>query len=238
MGRVLRWCVALASFGAACVWAEGSSLSVAPTTVEVPPEGLAELYVINRSNAPTLVQIEPFDWNQPDGQDRLAESSSLQVSPPMARVESGQRQLIRLRVPVSGDGEHSYRLLVSQLPDTSANNDKAIKVLLQFSVPVFAGAPEHGEPSLQWRLARSGDGTALQVHNGGSTRAKLVHIALSVAGGAPVEVAPNALTYVLAGATRRWILHEPALRAGALVDVATQGEGRSAPVHETVIVSP
>jgi len=236
MRRINAWCGVLALGWLMAGWASAGTLSVAPTTVDMRSDGFSTFYVINRGDAPTLVQVEPFDWTQVDGHDRLAESSMLQVSPPIAQIEPGQRQLIRLRVPVSAGGEHSYRLLVSQLPDRRGPGDEAVRVLLQFSVPVFAGTSSEARAELQWRIVQQPGGALLEVTNTGATRAKFLDPTLLIQGRAPVAVAPDSLTYVLAGATRSWRLGKLPLTPDSNVQVRVQPDGQSAPTLQKVVV--
>lgn len=217
--------------------ATAGSISVAPTTIDVPADGLAVFYVVNRGGEPAMVQIEPFDWSQSQGRDRLSDSSTLEVSPPMARLAAGERQLVRLRVPRGGTRERSYRLMVSELPDPQGDVARAVQVLLRFSVPVFTRAPAHAVPDLAWQLQRQSDGIHLNVRNEGARHAKLLRVALAD-GDRTIDVAAHALTYVLPGGTRDWRVPDVAWKAGAAITLETRADGESEVMRRALVVSP
>jgi fimbrial chaperone protein len=237
MRRMVWWSALSALWWAACPMAVAGSISVAPTTIDVPADGLAVFYVVNRGGEPAMVQIEPFDWSQSQGRDRLSESSTLEVSPPMARLAPGERQLVRLRAPSSGAQERSYRLMVSELPDPGADSVRAVRVLLRFSVPVFTRAPARAEPELVWRLQRQPDGIHLSVRNEGARHAKLLRVALAV-GDRTIDVAAHALIYVLPGGARSWRLPDVAWEAGDAVTLVTRADGASDVTRRALVVLP
>ena len=75
-------------------------------------------------------------------------------------------------------------------------------VLLQFSVPVFAGNP--GAPALAWSARRDGDDLLVSAHNQGRVPVKLAGPAL---GGIPLAQGP---VYLLPGARRDFKAARPA----------------------------
>ena len=167
-----------------------TTLDVAPTTLDLKPGVAGLFYVTNHGAHAVTVQIEAMDWQQGDGRDRLAPSRLLLTSPPMARIAPGGRQSVRVLARVDAGHEHAFRLLVSQLPDAAGESD-GVHVLLQFSVPVFAGHDFTAQPRLRW-LERDG---ALIAVNDGSQTVKLE--ALRVNGDFR-----GGLTYLLPGAAR------------------------------------
>jgi len=166
-----------------------TAMDVAPTLLRLEPGKPGLLYVSNRGAAPLTVEIRPMDWSQREGQDVLTPSAALLTSPPLVTIAPGVRQSVRLLARHPG----AYRLLVSELPDPKADAGR-VKVMLQFSVPVFVG--ELGAPSLAWRARREGDAIRLHVANTGRAPVKLRAARL---GGVTLADGP---LYLLAGAER------------------------------------
>lgn len=237
MGRMVWQSALSALLWVICSMAMAGSISVAPTTIDVPADGLAVFYVVNRGGEPAMVQVEPFDWSQSQGRDQLSESSTLEVSPPMAKLAPGERQLVRLRAPRSGASERSYRLMVSELPDPAGDSAQAVQVLLRFSVPVFTRAPAGAVPELAWQLQRQPDGIHLSVRNEGTMHAKLLRVVLAN-GDRTIDVAAHTLAYVLPGGTRDWHVPDVAWKAGAAITLETWADGGSKVLRRTLVVSP
>ena len=126
--------------------AQQATMDVAPTTIDLQPRESGLFFVTNHGKTPVHVQVEGMDWSQIDGADKLTPSDALFVSPPVTEIAPGARQTIRLMAsPKPGASEAAYRLLVTQLPE-GAGDAGSVKVLLQFSVPVFVGFP--GKPAV------------------------------------------------------------------------------------------
>ncbi|MBB6185609.1 fimbrial biogenesis chaperone [Oleiagrimonas soli] len=207
---------ALLLVGLAAGSASAGSLSVAPTTVKLDAKGgAAVLYAMNRGDQPIMVQVEGYAWVQRGGTDRLIATDALQLSPPMARIAPGEKQTIRLRVtPSTQPHERSFRLLVSELPDPNHKTSDGVRVLLQFSVPVFVDDRAHEAPALHWEAQRTPDGIRVSVRNRGAGYAKLVDLTAVAPDGSRHPLTAKSLNYVLAGAERSWTLshlpHAPA----------------------------
>jgi fimbrial chaperone protein len=201
--------LAAAALTLAATAAQAASLQVAPTTVDLPAKGgTATLYVSNNGAGPIGVHVEAFAWSQPNGHDELQMSRAIQVSPPMTRLKPGERQTIRLRVAAQkSTGERTFRLVASELPDPSDRPRNGVRVLFQFSVPVFVGEPaKNVSAQLSGHLSHTSAGDVLALRNTGSIYAKLSGVKLVPPAGAPIDVAHGSLVYVLAGASPRWNL--------------------------------
>ena len=155
--------------------AAAGTLEVAPTTVvfgQAAKTGV--LYVNNYGSMPVTVQIEPFDWSQSGGKDRLVTSDALMVSPPIAAIPPQGKQTVRLMIaPAAGAGERSFRLLISELPDRMKRVDHSVQVLTQFSVPVFAAGTDRCSGKLVWEARLGGGELKLTARNEGPCHAKL-----------------------------------------------------------------
>lgn len=205
--------------------AQAGSLEAAPTTIELSPsQRTGVLHVVNRADHPIAFQVEAFDWNQDGAADDLAPSTVLQVSPPIAELAPGQKQTVRLRADgAPSQTEQAFRLLVSELPGPSADARQQVRILLQFSIPVFAPARQAGDPALTWEAQREGPDLVLVAANRGARRAKLTGLKVNAASGA-LAVPGGDLAYVLAGKARRWRVSAGAVPPTGTVTLQVGGE--------------
>lgn len=169
--------------------APSTSMDVAPTLVRLAPGKAGLFYVTNHGAAPLTVEMRAMDWRQDAGRDVLSPSSVFFTSPPVVTIAPGVRQSVRLLTEKPG----AYRLLVSELPDPAADPGR-VKVLLQFSVPVFAG--DLGTPLVSFSASRNGAALVLSAVNRGLAPVKLSGPTL---GGVVLDRGP---VYLLPGARR------------------------------------
>jgi P pilus assembly chaperone PapD len=169
--------------------APSTAMDIAPTLVRLAPGMAGLFYVTNHGAAPLTVEMRAMDWRQDAGRDLLSPSSAFFTSPPVVTIAPGARQSVRLLAQKPG----AYRLLVSELPDPAADPGQ-VKVLLQFSVPVFAG--DLGTPLVSFSASRDGAGLVLHAVNSGPAPVKLSGPTL---GGIVLDRGP---VYLLPGARR------------------------------------
>ncbi|HKE49710.1 MAG TPA: molecular chaperone [Rhodanobacteraceae bacterium] len=202
--------VALACLLAAASQASASGLQVAPTSLELAASGPAQaLWLTNTGDHALHAQVRAYKWSQASGKDDLAATQDVVASPPMLDVPAGGRQLVRvIRTGAAAAGEQTYRLLVDELPVGGEAKQTGVQYVLRYSVPVFVGAS--GTPSLQWSTKVDNEGLKVEIHNSGTAHAQVSYVSLQPAGGAPVEVVPGLLGYVLPGATMHWTVALPA----------------------------
>jgi fimbrial chaperone protein len=171
-----------------------TSMDIAPTLVRLEPGKAGLFYVTNHGAVPLTVEIRAMDWAQDEGRDVLSPSDAFFTSPPVITIPPGVRQSVRLLAEKPG----TYRLLVSELPDPTADSGR-VKVLLQFSVPVFA-TPDDGKgfgtPLLSFSARRDGGALMLSAVNHGLAPVKLAGPTL---GGVMLDHGP---VYLLPGARR------------------------------------
>ncbi len=221
--------------------ARAGSLEIAPTTIDLPAgNGKAVFYVTNRGSEPVVVQIEGFDWHQTDTADQLERSETLALSPPMTRLLPEQRQTIRLSIKRSGlaKEERSFRLIVSELPDPQASPETGVTMLLQLSVPIFAAGSDPHPAQLVWEAGPGAGGLWLTVRNTGMRRAKLMNLQLTLPDGTPIPIAPNTISYILAGASHRWTNAAAGVKAGDLLRLTGRNENDRTMIDTSVIVGP
>ncbi|HEX3430830.1 MAG TPA: fimbria/pilus periplasmic chaperone [Rhizomicrobium sp.] len=186
--------------------AGGATLEIAPTTIALQDKDKAGvLYVNNYGNAAVTVQVEPFDWQQADGTDRLSPSQDLMVSPPITAIPPQGRQTIRLLVtPGDSHAERSFRLIVSELPDPNRLASRTVQVLTRFSIPVFVDGPADAMPNFIWQATVDHGEMHLTLRNEGAHHAKLQDLKIVTPANDAIAVANGGLNYILPGAIRSW----------------------------------
>lgn len=224
--------------GLAAPIARAGVLEVAPTTVRIGERNhSAVFYVTNRGADPVSVQVEALDWSQAADQDTLTPSETLIASPPMAVLAPGQRQVVRLlaQATTGETAERAFRLIVSELPAPGAPDAQRVRVLLQFSVPVFEAQARALEARLAWSAAREADQIVLTASNPGDDHVQLLDATVIAPDGRRLEAGPPALSYVLGGATRRWTVDGRGLAAGTSLTIRRR-EGAGGQVLTTSVV--
>ena len=185
------------------------------------------LWLENRGDTPANLQIRVFAWNQEGFDDKYQNQRDVVGSPPVATIQPGQKQLIRLtRAKTFPAGEeHAYRIIIDEipmpLPPSEAGSNKAaaaVRLQMRYSVPLFAyGAglwskedasrprdPKGaGVPELSWRTVAVDGRPYVEVRNRGAVHARLTDVALKQ-GSQTRPVAEGLLGYVLPGASMRW----------------------------------
>lgn len=214
------------------------NLEVSPTTIEIGEQGgPAAIYITNRDSEPVAVQVQAFSWRQTANGDVLEQGGGIQVSPPLARIAPGKRQIIRLLAPKASTAQRAFRVILSELPDpAAASKASAVRVLLQFSIPVFVGE-NTAPPHLEWNAVSSGSAPRIVVHNAGLGRAKLADFEIVRADGARAKVKLGSSRYVLAGATREWPFQINDIRVGETLRIDGKDARGGAPLKATVTVA-
>ena len=203
------------------------------------------LWLENRGDTPANLQIRVFAWNQEGFDDKYQNQRDVVGSPPVATIQPGQKQLIRLtRAKTFPAGEeHAYRIIIDEipmpLPPSEAGSNKAaaaVRLQMRYSVPLFAyGAglwskPDAsrprdpsgaGLPQLSGRAVKVDGKPYVEVVNRGAVHARLTEAALK-SGAQSKPVVDGLLGYVLPGATMRW----PAPAQGDALQVRVNGQAQ------------
>ncbi|MDG9924073.1 MULTISPECIES: molecular chaperone [unclassified Pseudomonas] len=189
----------------------------------------AALWLENRGLAPVELQIRVLAWHQTGFEDQLSQQKQVVGSPPMATLQPGKRQLVRLvsLQPAAPGTLQSYRVLVDEvLPPNERPPELGVQFQMRYSVPLFvtgagaflddgsSDAPRTGQPlapQLHYRIVESGGQRFLYIRNQGSAHARLSQANLG-----QFSLANGLLGYVLPGAEMRWQLPSAAPRQGRL----------------------
>ncbi|MGB9097750.1 fimbrial biogenesis chaperone [Erwinia sp.] len=194
-------------------WA-GNSVLIWPIDPKIPSGDKAtELWLENRGEATTLMQVRVFTWQQVNGQEQYQTQQAVVASPPLVRIEPGQKQLVRLinqTLPPAGK-EVAYRVLLDEIPtpQTPGKDQAGLNFQMRYSVPLFTYgeglASENAKPNLSWQTVNQGGRSAIRITNNGSGHARLSKVSL---GG---RILSNSLFgYVLAGSSNTFPLNFPA----------------------------
>jgi fimbrial chaperone protein len=196
------------------------------------------LWLENRGSETANLQIRVFGWSQSGFAEQYQNQRDVIGSPPVAKIEPGQKQLVRLTrtKDVPPGQELAYRIIIDEIPSAqpaTADGGKtaaAIRFQMRYSVPLFAyGAglwskedstrardPKGvGLPQLSWRTVAVDGKPYVEVRNQGAVHARLTDVAIKQAGQSK-PLAEGLLGYVLPGAVMRWPAPAPLNNDSAL----------------------
>lgn len=225
----------LVTVAAAALALTRAPLGAAPASVTIWPvnpvvsstDRATAVWLENRGTSPVTMQARLLRWGVENFANRYVEQDDIVVSPPIATVAPGARQLLRLvKVrPVPAGTEAAYRVFIDQLPDpvdarpaAAGTASMGVTVRMRYSLPLFAFG-EGLEPvdrnteagariaaagtALSWRLVEEDGTTWLEISNAGVRHARLTNVRIETPEGS-VAVADGLLGYVLPGTTMRW----------------------------------
>jgi fimbrial chaperone protein len=181
------------------------------------------LWVENRGTQPVTLQVRSLSWSQSGNEDQYARQDEVVTSPPIANVDPGERQLIRVIRRDTGTtaAEHSYRLLIDELPppvDPSKPGAASaqLSVQMRYSIPLFTYDGEIAAPTLMAHTVVIDGKRYAEIRNVGQRHARLINLRIQN-GAKDFTVTAGLLGYVLAGSTMRWRLPEGAPVDGTII---------------------
>jgi len=186
--------------------ARAQSLRVMPVNIQMQPgQRATTLTVINEGEAVTAIQVRAYAWNQTDGTDQLTDTDELLASPPLVSIAAGETQVVRLVLRRTPKGrESTYRILLDQIPAVASPG--MVQVVMRMSIPVFAEPATRAIPHLQFHIERNAEKAYLIAVNDGLRHEAIRDVMLSAGDGRLLKNGSSASPYVLAGATRRWLI--------------------------------
>lgn len=191
-----------------------STFSYAQGSMQLAPLRLAlsdsvttsTLIVKNRSDTPTLVQLELLSWSQKNNDNVLEPSRDVLISPPVFTIPANGEQILRavLRRKADPNKELSYRLFVREVQDQSSlATDGSVKVLLNISIPIFIEPAAKLSSKLLWHASMSGAHKInIKLANNGLQHVQIKSFQLSSDGVNPIS--QNVMRYVLPGSSTEW----------------------------------
>ena len=106
------------------------------------------LWLENRGTETANLQIRVFAWSQNGFDEQYQNQRDVIGSPPVAKIEPGQKQLVRLTRTreVPPGQELAYRIIIDEIPSAlqvpappeGKNTAAAIRFQMRYSVPLFA----------------------------------------------------------------------------------------------------
>ena len=227
----------MAAASAAAGAAGAQTLTILPVTVSLPARQQAgTITLLNGGQADMSIQVRAFAWTQSiDGADQLDPTDLLAVSPPLATIPAGRKQIVRLvlRQPAKAS-EATYRILVDQIPGPAQVNE--VRVTVRSSLPVFAEPQGTAAPKLGFRAEMIDGALYVVAVNEGARHEKMRSLALRTADGAGFTPMAGTSPYLLPGATRRWPVTGAAVRSGDTLRLVATTE-KSGAIERTITVA-
>lgn len=190
--------------------ARAGSFAISPVRVELSrAAATGALTIRNQEAAPVVVQAELLAWDQADGEDRLAPTRDVLVSPAVFTLAAGGSQLVRvaLRRDADPQRELSYRLLLTEVPSGAGPSATGLNVALRLSLPVFVAPDRPAAARVGWSASREAGGSlALTARNSGDAHARVLRFGVVAPGGDFAAPPRDVAAYILPGQSRTWIL--------------------------------
>ena len=194
--------------------AAASALSVAPIRVELSSgTRTAVLTVRNQEDSPVVVQARPAAWSQREGDDQLADTHDLVVTPPIFTVPPRGQQVLRIALLREPDAarELDYRLVLTEVPQAAAPETTGLRVALRITLPVFVAAQKRADPDLAWSHHYLADGTLeIAAQNHGGAHLQILDFDVQAAGRAAQGLHTETPHYLLPGTVAQWQLRSDA----------------------------
>ncbi len=212
MLRSLSLCLlaSAAALGLSAAPAVAGSFSVSPVRVELSAQTQTGAVTLrNQLDSPVLIQAEVLLWEQDSGQEKLAVTQDVLVSPAVFTLPANGSQLVRvaLRAPVDAGRELSYRLILTEVPPQEASGFTGLNVSLRLSLPVFVEARAPSPPRLEWSAHYDGEGKlAVTAQNTGQAHARVLQFSVAPAEGPGPAYNESTTAYILPGQARTWVL--------------------------------
>jgi fimbrial chaperone protein len=182
--------------------------NVSPLRVALAPKHITQpLSLTNEGDEPLVVQVQPMQWTQENGEEVCKPTNDVLASPPIITIPPHGAQIVRvgLRRSFDPNRELSYRLFLTEMPSAATAESIGIQMRLRISLPVFVVSNTAAKPALAWSLIRTQEGGALlRVKNDGDAHAQVAHIQLSE--GDQLISKLNDAVYLLPGSKREWPL--------------------------------
>lgn len=206
--------------------------SVSPVRIFMSSRDRATAVTItNEGDDELVMQADVYRWSQkPSGEDDLAPSEDLILSPPILKLAPHAHQVVRLaRVgPPPTDTQLTYRLIVREVPEAiKSSPDVRLQVALAFSLPVFITPPGVKRDVKCTAQRQAPDALAVTCENDGKGYAQPRQLDLALPAGTRLATRDSAF-YLLPGMKRTVELHAApgaTIPAGALKLSVTFDDG-------------
>lgn len=197
-----------------------NSVMIWPIDPKIASEDKAsELWLENRGTTTTLMQVRVFQWKQVNGQDQYQTQQQVAASPPLVRIEPGQKQLVRLikQTSPSVGQEAAYRVVLDEIPTPQkvGEHQAGLNFQMRYSVPLFIYgeglSSDSAKPQLSWHLVTAQGKRFIEMSNRGAGHARLSKAVLD-----GHKLTNGLFGYVLANSTNRFPLNVAASSGAVL----------------------
>lgn len=196
---------------AAALPAAASSFSLSPIRIYLSPtHRIGVITLRNDGDDAVTVQVGPYAWTQPGGEDQYRVTDDLIATPPVFSVAPHARQIVRvaLREDAAASGERDYRLFFQEVPQPHSAAFTGLRIYLRIGVPLFVLAGRGDKGSLIWHARVTGPHELeIRATNSGAAHVEVTRFDLEAAHAPPVHV--GAARYVLPGSTVSWQVRLP-----------------------------
>lgn len=137
--------------------AVAGSLRVDPVQVVINDDRrTAAVKIVNEASEPSTLKISAYAWSQVNGVDLYQPTDDLIASPPIASIEPGSAQTVRIGFRHPSDANHgSYRIVIEEIPK---QNVAGIQVALRLNLPLYARIEPGRSSTIAWSATRQPDG--------------------------------------------------------------------------------
>jgi len=171
------------------------------------------LQITNREDQSVTLQAHVVMWRFDGQKEVYSDSDDVMLNPPIATVGPHQTQFIRLglRHPLEGAEEHTYRLIVEEVPPPPKPDFRGVQTILRISIPIFvvpkvAAAPA---PQVSWQAVRTNDSRVrLIAANRGSAHVQVKSLEVSSADSPDYYLKGTPPTYLLPTQQREWLIDD------------------------------
>ncbi|ERP93023.1 hypothetical protein Q670_08210 [Alcanivorax sp. P2S70] len=214
----------------ACLPLQAGQLTVAPLRMHITQtQPNATFSLSNGSSRDGFYQLQLFAWEEVDGESRFRQQQDLVVTPPVTLIPANGQQVVRIvrQRPTDADKELSYRLIISEVPDTENEAGAKLRVLLRLSVPVFAGDKDQSPVLIATR-----NENGIVIHNKGDAHARLSDAHLQTDNGEDILVQRGLVGYVLPDGQLSLPLESVTLPTGSALSFKLNGKPFLLPVED------
>lgn len=188
--------------------ARSSTFNISPIRAQLGAARTTDvLTIMNADEQPVVVQARVVIWSQSEGEEQLADTRDVLVTPPVMQIGANREQIVRValrRVP-DPERELTYRVIFEEVPQAAAPEFSGLRVALRLSVPVFVAPSSHKNISdLAWDAQWRADGKLdVSATNRGSLHLQITDFDVD-AGGSTLRGITS--KYVLPGSRMNWTL--------------------------------
>jgi fimbrial chaperone protein len=208
---------------------EAGTFQISPTRLDLAARGSSALVTLTNTGVePVRLQAKVFSWDQaPDGEQRLTSASELVVFPTLFTLAPGETRKVKVGITAAPQArERTFRLIVEELPASTAQETTGLRVLTRMSVPVFQAPLRKTTAGEISRIELRGTRLAVDVQNRGTTSVmlKAARAIGKDAGGRVVWKGEATGWYLLAGGVRSFELDVPLDQAASISTVEVEAD--------------